>query len=111
MAVAAKPAATVAGKPGAPGAAKKAGVAAPAKPVPALTKPLTKEPRKGRESASGMDREMIVGDMDDGLQELTGFEVAVDAELSDIDSSIDLKERGDVESRVNRLLEIGKEKG
>ena len=91
-------------------ATKKAAPVA-AQPAPALTKPLTKEPRKGREGSQGSDREMIVGDMDDGLQELTGFEVAVDAELADIDSSIDLKERGDVESRINRLLEIGKEKG
>ncbi len=100
----------------APVAAGKKGAAAPAaQAAPALTKPLTKpltkEPRKGRENVPGMERDIGVGDMEDGLQELTGFEVAVDTELADIDSSIDLKERGDVESRVNRLLEIGKEKG
>ncbi len=86
----------------------------PAGTVKPLTKPLTKEPRKGKEGAlPGMERggDIIVGDMDDGLQELTGFEVAVDAELADIDTSLDLKERGDIESRINRLLEIGKEKG
>ncbi len=78
--------------------------------------PLTKEPRKGRDAAKdaaapGMERELIVGDLDDGLQELTGFDVPVEADLGDIDSAIDLKERGDLDSRVNRLLEIGKEKG
>lgn len=88
-------------------------VAAPQKP---LIKPLTKEPRKGRDSekdASGgqIDRDLVVADLDDGLQELTGFEVAVEADIGDIDSSLDLKERGDIESRINRLLEIGKEKG
>ena len=80
--------------------------------APVLSKPLTKEPRKGKDGAApGVDRDMIVGDMDDGLQELTGFEVAVESELADLDSAIDLKERGDIESRINRLLEIGKEKG
>jgi len=78
--------------------------------------PLTKEPRKGRDAAKegqapGVDRDIIVGDLDDGLQELTGFDVPVEADLGDIDSAIDLKERGDLDSRVNRLLEIGKEKG
>ncbi len=78
--------------------------------------PLTKEPRKGRDAgkdsaAPGMDRDLIVGDLDDGLQELTGFDVPVEPDLGDIDSAIDLKERGDLDSRVNRLLELGKEKG
>jgi RNA polymerase primary sigma factor len=78
--------------------------------------PLTKEPRKGRDTAKdaaapGMERDLIVGDLDDGLQELTGFDVPVEPDLGDIDSAIDLKERGDLDSRVNRLLEIGKEKG
>ncbi len=81
-----------------------------------LVKPLTKEPRKGRESeqdgaGGGVDRDLGVADLDDGLQELTGFEVAVEADIGDIDSSLDLKERGDIESRINRLLEVGKEKG
>ncbi len=78
--------------------------------------PLTKEPRKGRETnkdttSPGMERDLIVGDLDDGLQELTGFDVPVEPDLGDIDSAIDMKERGDLDSRVNRLLEIGKEKG
>ena len=91
-----------------------------AQPKP-LIKPLTKEPRKGdarkgrdgEKDASGgqMDRDLVVADLDDGLQELTGFEVAVEADMGDIDGSLDLKERGDIESRINRLLEIGKEKG
>ncbi len=77
-----------------------------------ITKPLTKEPRKGRDGEKeGMDRDLVVADLDDGLQELTGFEVSVEADLGDIDSAIDLKERGDIESRINRLLEVGKEKG
>ncbi len=80
-----------------------------------LTKPLTKEPKKSAESdkdALGMDRDIIVGDLDDGLQELTGFEVVgVEAELADIDSAIDISERGDIETRISRLIEIGKEKG
>ena len=80
-----------------------------------LIKPLTKESRKGKDSdgigVPGTDRELMVGDIDDGMQELTGFEVAVEAELSEIDSSVDLKERGDIESRISRLLEVGKEKG
>ena len=80
-----------------------------------LIKPLTKESRKGKDSDGigipGADRELMVGDIDDGMQELTGFEVAVEAELSEIDSSVDLKERGDIESRISRLLEVGKEKG
>jgi RNA polymerase primary sigma factor len=58
-----------------------------------------------------MDRDLVVADLDDGLQELTGFEVSVEADIGDIDSSLDLKERGDIESRINRLLEVGKEKG
>ncbi len=78
---------------------------------PALTKPLTKEPRKGRDEEKGIERDLIGADLDDGLQELTGFEVAVEPDLGDIDSSLDLKERGDLESRVARLIEIGKEKG
>ena len=81
-----------------------------------LVKPLTKEPRKGRDgekNAAGapIDRDLVVADLDDGLQELTGFEVSVEADIGDIDSSLDLKERGDIESRINRLLEVGKEKG
>jgi RNA polymerase primary sigma factor len=81
-----------------------------------LVKPLTKEPRKGRDgekNAAGVpiDRDIVVADLDDGLQELTGFEVSVEADIGDIDSSLDLKERGDIESRINRLLEVGKEKG
>jgi RNA polymerase primary sigma factor len=84
---------------------------APAKP---LIKPLTKEPKKSpdadKESLS-IDRDIIVGDLDDGLQELTGFEVGVEAELADIDSAIDISERGDIETRISRLIEIGKEKG
>ena len=78
-----------------------------------LTKPLTKEPRKGRDAekeGQGMDRDMVVADLDDGLQELTGFEVSVEADLGDMEA-VDLKERGDIESRINRLLELGKEKG
>ena len=97
-------------------AAKKLQPEAVATPQKPLIKPLTKEPRKGRDAqkdASGgqIDRDLVVADLDDGLQELTGFEVAVEADIGDIDSSLDLKERGDIESRINRLLEIGKEKG
>ena len=51
-----------------------------------LIKPLTKESRKGKDSDGigipGADRELMIGDIDDGMQELTGFEVAVEAELS-----------------------------
>jgi RNA polymerase primary sigma factor len=81
--------------------------------APVLTKPLTKEARsgKGRDEEKGMDRDIIGADLDDGLQELTGFEVAVEPDIGDIDSSLDLKERGDLESRISRLIEIGKEKG
>lgn len=82
--------------------------------VKPLVKPLTKEPRKGRDAdkdASGGQMDLVVADLDDGLQELTGFEVSVEPDMGDIDSSLDLKERGDIESRINRLLEIGKEKG
>jgi RNA polymerase primary sigma factor len=84
-----------------------------AKPlIKPLTKPLTKEPKKGLDGEKeSIDRDIIVGDMDDGLQELSGFEVSVDAELADIDSAIDLTERGDIETRISRLIEIGKEKG
>jgi RNA polymerase primary sigma factor len=80
-------------------------------PAAVVAKPLTKEPRKGRDEEKGMERDLIGADLDDGLQELTGFEVAVEPDLADIDSSLDLKERGDLESRVARLIEIGKEKG
>lgn len=79
-----------------------------------LTKPLTKEPKKPLDAdkeALAIDRDIIVGDLDDGLQELTGFEVGVEAELADIDSAIDMTERGDIETRISRLIEIGKEKG
>lgn len=79
-----------------------------------VSKPLTKEPKKIVESdkdALALDRDIIVGDLDDGLQELTGFEVGVETELADIDSAIDIAERGDIETRISRLIEIGKEKG
>jgi RNA polymerase primary sigma factor len=79
-----------------------------------VTKPLTKEPKKpidADKEALSIDRDIIVGDLDDGLQELTGFEVGVEAELADIDSAIDISERGDIETRIGRLIEIGKEKG
>ncbi len=82
--------------------------------VKPLTKPLTKEPKKALDADKevlAIDRDIIVGDLDDGLQELTGFEVGVEAELADIDSAIDMTERGDIETRVSRLIEIGKEKG
>jgi RNA polymerase primary sigma factor len=83
-------------------------------PVKPLIKPLTKEPKKpidADKEALAIDRDIIVGDLDDGLQELTGFEVGVEAELADIDSAIDMTERGDIETRISRLIEIGKEKG
>ena len=92
-------------------------VTAPQKPLTKpLVKPLTKEGRKARDgeqdaAGASVDRDIGVADLDDGLQELTGFEVAVEADIGDIDSSLDLKERGDIESRINRLLEVGKEKG
>ncbi len=79
-----------------------------------LVKPLTKEPKKpvdADKEALSIDRDIIVGDLDDGLQELTGFEVGVEAELADIDSAIDIAERGDIETRISRLIELGKEKG
>jgi RNA polymerase primary sigma factor len=79
-----------------------------------LTKPLTKEPKKAIDADKevlSIDRDIIVGDLDDGLQELTGFEVGVEAELADIDSAIDITERGDIETRISRLIEVGKEKG
>jgi RNA polymerase primary sigma factor len=79
-----------------------------------VAKPLTKEPKKIIDSdkdALALDRDIIVGDLDDGLQELTGFEVGVETELADIDSAIDIAERGDIETRISRLIEIGKEKG
>ena len=82
--------------------------------VKPLVKPLTKEPKKpidADKEALAIDRDIIVGDLDDGLQELTGFEVGVEAELADIDSAIDMTERGDIETRISRLIEIGKEKG
>jgi RNA polymerase primary sigma factor len=83
-----------------------------AKPlIKPLTKPLKKESAKGIDGEKELDRDIIVGDMDDGLQELTGFEVSVDAELADIDSAIDITERGDIETRISRLIELGKEKG
>jgi len=99
-------------------AAKKIEVVPETKPVKEvvkpLVKPLTKEPKKGADSdkeALAIDRDIIVGDLDDGLQELSGFEVGVEVELADIDSSIDLAERGDIETRISRLIELGKEKG
>jgi RNA polymerase primary sigma factor len=60
-----------------------------------------------------LDRDIIVGDLDDGLQELGDFEVGVgvEAELVEIDSALDISERGDIETRISRLVEIGKEKG
>jgi RNA polymerase primary sigma factor len=76
-----------------------------------LTKPAKKDSAKGIDGEKEIDRDIIVGDIDDGLQELTGFEVSVDAELADIDSAIDITERGDIETRISRLIEIGKEKG
>lgn len=97
-------------------AAKKLAPAAPAvaQVTKPLTKPLTKEPKRALDAdkeALSIDRDIIVGDLDDGLQELTGFEVGVEAELADIDSAIDITERGDIETRISRLIEIGKEKG
>jgi RNA polymerase primary sigma factor len=80
--------------------------------APVLTKPLTKEPRaKARDEEKGLDRDIIGADLDDGLTELTGFEPAVEPDIGEIDSGLDLKERGDLESRISRLIEIGKEKG
>ena len=99
-------------------AAKKLEIAATAdsakQPPKGLVKPLTKEPKKpvdADKEALSIDRDIIVGDLDDGLQELTGFEVGVEAELADIDSAIDIAERGDIETRISRLIELGKEKG
>jgi RNA polymerase primary sigma factor len=95
-------------------AAKQLQVVAEEASVKTLTKPLTKEPKKpidADKEALAIDRDIIVGDLDDGLQELTGFEVGVEAELADIDSAIDMTERGDIETRISRLIEIGKEKG
>ncbi len=82
--------------------------------IATASKPLTKEPKKVIDSdkdSLAIDRDIIVGDLDDGLQELTGFEVGVETELADIDSAIDIAERGDIETRISRLIEIGKEKG
>ena len=92
-------------------------ISAPQKPLTKpLVKPLTKEARKAKEGdadapGASMDRDLGVADLDDGLQELTGFEAPVEPDLGDIEGSLDLKERGDIESRINRLLEVGKEKG
>ncbi len=85
----------------------------PALVAPVLTKPLTKEPRAkaAREEEKGLDRDIIGADLDDGLTELTGFEPAVEPDIAEIDGGLDLKERGDLESRISRLIEIGKEKG
>ncbi len=95
-------------------AAKKAQPAALDRPEKIIAKPLTKEPKKPLDAdkeALAIDRDIIVGDLDDGLQELGDFEVGVEAELADIDSAIDIAERGDIETRISRLIEIGKEKG
>ncbi len=82
-------------------------------PQVALVKPLVKVPKKGKEGKEDapFERDIPAGDLDDGLQELGDFEVVVDTEIVDIEGGLDLQERGDVESRIARLLEIGKEKG
>ena len=82
-------------------------------PQVALVKPLVKVPKKGKEGKEDapFERDIPAGDLDDGLQELGDFEVVVDPEIVDIEGVLDLQERGDVESRIARLLEIGKEKG
>ncbi len=109
-----RPMKTVAGATQTGSAAKKLEPLVAKEPIKQVAKPLTKEPKKiadGDKEGLGAERDILVGDMDDGLQELTGFEVSVEAELADIDGAIDLTERGDIETRITRLIEIGKEKG
>ena len=79
----------------------------------ALVKPLVKVPKKGKDGKedAAFDRDIPAADLDDALPELGDFEVVVDTEVVDIEGGLDLQERGDVESRIVRLLEIGKEKG
>ncbi len=83
-------------------------------PPVAIVKPLTKEPKKAKEGGKinlGIERDIAVPDLDDGIPELGDFEVVIEPEIADVDAALDLQERGDIESRIARLLEIGKEKG
>lgn len=88
------------------------------KSKPGAEAPRTKDNPKpilvegGGKRGAGKDPKGVVGlsapDIDDGLVELGDFEVAADPDLGD--DALDLK-KGDVNTRVNRLLEIGKERG
>ena len=80
-----------------------------------------KQEKPGKRQQAGgqkesFDRDIMGPDLDDGLQELGDFGAAPEADITVsvgiIDDSIDLKEdKGDVDTRVNRLLELGKERG
>ncbi len=79
--------------------------------APSMIKTPSKKSKESSPDAAGNpERDVIVGDLDDGLQELTDFGGA-DVDFVELDESLDLKERGDFESRIARLLEVGKEKG
>lgn len=67
---------------------------------------------KGNEALALDDDEVVIGDdMDGDIDEMSDFEEEVESELAEIDSAIDISEQGDIETRISRLVELGKEKG
>ncbi len=71
-----------------------------------------KDTGRGSEALSLDDDDVVIGDdMDGDLDEMSDFEEEVESELSEIDSAIDISEQGDIETRISRLVELGKEKG
>ena len=53
----------------------------------------------------------IGGDLGEDLDDVSGYDDEVGTELAEIDGAIDISEQGDIETRISRLVELGKEKG
>jgi RNA polymerase primary sigma factor len=72
-----------------------------------------KDTGRGNEALSlDDDDDVVIGDdMEGDLDEMSDFEDEVESELAEIDSAIDISEQGDIETRISRLVELGKEKG
>jgi RNA polymerase primary sigma factor len=94
-------------------ATKKPGKAAPEAPSkgkqPTKVEPILRKPPPVDKDGKGLER-LMAPDLDDGLHELGDFDVAPEADLGALDDALD-KEKGDLTTRVNRLLELGKERG
>lgn len=85
--------------------------------------PVKSGPRKaskggGKEVGAGNaelslddDEVDIGGDLSEDLDDVSEYEDEVESELAEIDGAIDISEQGDIETRISRLVELGKEKG